>query len=133
MKDDNELPPEGVEGILPFQFNSHGVTAIVDEKGEPWFIAKEVCDILELGNPSQAVSALDDDEKNTIVLTEGIRGNPTKVIVNESGLYCLIIRSDKSQAKPFRRWVTGVVLPSICTTDSISIDMIYNGAANGKG
>jgi hypothetical protein len=61
------------------------------------------------------------------------RTNPTKVIVNESGLYCLIIRSDKPRLSLFRRWVTGEVLPSICTTDSISIDMIYNGAANGKG
>ena len=67
-----------------------------------------------------AVNALDDDEKNTIVLTEGIRGNPAKVIVNESGLYCLIIRSDKPQAKLFKRWVTHEVLPSILKTGSCS-------------
>jgi len=51
----------------------------------PWFIAKDVCDVLDLGNPSQALSRLDDDEKNTITLNEGI-GNPEKSIVNEYGV-----------------------------------------------
>ncbi|KWX79956.1 phage antirepressor KilAC domain-containing protein [Paenibacillus jilunlii] len=81
--------------------------------GEPWFIAKDVCDVLEVGNPSQAISRLDEDEKNTIILNEGNRGNPTVVIVNEPGLYSLILGSRKPEAKQFKRWITHEVIPSI--------------------
>jgi prophage antirepressor-like protein len=60
--------------------------------------------------------------KNTISPTEGIRGNPTRVIVNEFGLYCLIIRPDKPQSKAFRKWITSEVLPSIHRTGSYAPD-----------
>lgn len=83
--------------------------------GNPWFIAKDVCDILDVGNPSQALSRLEDDEKNTIILNEGI-GNPNKTIINESGFYTLVLSSRKSIAKPFKRWVTREVLPQIRKT-----------------
>jgi anti-repressor protein len=84
----------------------------VTQGGEPWFVAKDVCAILEIENPSQALTRLDDDEKNTIILNEGI-GNPERSIVSESGLYSLILGSRKLEAKAFKRWITHEVIPSI--------------------
>lgn len=85
-----------------FNFNQNEIKVIQSENGEPLFIAKDVCDILEVGNTSQALSRLDDDEKNTIILNEGI-GNPQKTVVTESGLYSLILSSRKPEAKAFKK------------------------------
>lgn len=96
---------------------------------EPWFVAVDVCAVLEIGNPSQAVSNLDDDEKQQVspnlISNEGGR---TPWIVSEPGLYSLILRSRKPQAKAFRRWVTHEVLPSIHRTGSYSVDAPAVGA-----
>jgi prophage antirepressor-like protein len=92
-------------------YNDHPVR-IVDRDGEQWFVAKDVCEILELGNTSQAVSYLDDDEKG-ISTNDTPSGRQEMLIVSESGLYSLIFRSRKDEAKNFRRWVTHEVLPSI--------------------
>lgn len=81
--------------------------------GEPWFVAVDVCMALGIGNVSMAISRLDDDEKNTVNLTEGIPGNPNKIIVNEPGLYALVLSSRKPEAKAFKRWITHEVIPSI--------------------
>lgn len=81
--------------------------------GEPWFVAVDVCKALDIGNVSMAISRLDDDEKNTVSLTEGIPGNPNKTIVNEPGLYALVLSSRKPEAKAFKRWITHEVIPSI--------------------
>lgn len=95
-----------------FIYNGMDVrTAVVN--GEPWFVAADVCRILGIANPSDALSRLDDDEKNTLVLTEGIPGNPEKRVVNEPGLYTLILSSRKPEARAFKRWVTHKVIPSI--------------------
>ena len=77
--------------------------------GVPWFIAKDVCDALGLSNPTKAIKNLEDDERSNLLL--GRQGYAN--CVNESGLYTLIIRSNKPNAKKFRRWVTSEVLPSI--------------------
>lgn len=77
--------------------------------GEPWWVLKDVCDVLGLINPSVAVKVLDADERSKTVL--GRQGSAH--IINESGLYRIIIRSDKPNAKPFTRWVTHEVLPQI--------------------
>lgn len=83
-------------------------------EGEPWFVAADVCKALEIGNPSQAVSRLDNDEKqNTLISNEGNKGNPNVVIINEAGLYSMIISSRKPEAKAFKRWITHEVIPSI--------------------
>lgn len=82
---------------------------IVD--GEPWFVAADVCKALGLA--PNATRRLEDDERNTLRLTSGIPGNPNMAVVNESGLYSLILGCRKPEAKVFRRWVTGEVLPSI--------------------
>ena len=80
------------------------------------FIAKEVCDILGLKNGRQAVSALDDDEKNTVTINDGIPGNPIRTIISEPGLYSLLGPSRKPEAKAFKRWVNHDVLPKIRKT-----------------
>lgn len=85
----------------------------IEIDGEPWFVAKEICDALDINNPSQAIKDLDDDEKNTVTLNEGIRGNPNKTIVSESGLYALIFKSRKKSANKFRKWITKEVIPQI--------------------
>ena len=92
-----------------FDFNGHHLRAF-NIAGEPWLIAKDVCKSLELGNVSRAVETLDSDEKGMI--TTHTLGGPQKLLtVNESGLYELVFKSRKPDAKAFRKWVTSVVLP----------------------
>ncbi|KFJ02663.1 phage antirepressor KilAC domain-containing protein [Bifidobacterium thermacidophilum] len=100
--------------IETYRFHgSDPVRVVTGEDGEPWFVAKDVCDILGIGNNRDAIAALDDDEKNTVAISDGIPGNPNKTIVSEPGLYKLVMRSRKPEAKEFQRWVTHEVLPSI--------------------
>ena len=82
-------------------------------KDEPWFMAKDVCEILGLNNVSQALTQLDADEKHGII-TNDVTGRKQEIrFVNESGMYALIFQSRKPQARAFRKWVTGEVLPSL--------------------
>jgi prophage antirepressor-like protein len=84
-------------------------------QNEPWFIAKDICDILDLQQVNKALQSLDDDEKLTGKLFRS--GQRRKVwLINESGLYNLIFRSNKPEAKLFRKWVTNDVLPTIRRT-----------------
>lgn len=80
---------------------------------EPWFVAKDVCDILEHSNHKMAVKSLDEDEVNSAYLTDSLGRLQQTTIINESGLYSLIFQSRKPEAKTFRKWVTSEVLPSI--------------------
>lgn len=89
------------------------VRCVLGEDGEPLFVAADVCRVLGLDNPTEALSGLDSDEVNTLRIAEGIRGNPNMRVVTEAGLYSLILRSRKPEAKLFKRWVTHDVLPSI--------------------
>lgn len=99
--------------IQTFNFNTAELRTLTDENGDPWFVAKDVCDILEISNNRDAISQLDSDEKNTVVISDGIPGNPNKTIISEPGLYKLIMRSRKPEAREFQRWVTHEVLPTI--------------------
>ena len=90
-------------------------TRIVDRNGDPWFVRNDVCTILGLGNPSQASSRLDEDEKG-VISNETPGGVQEIVVINEAGLYNLILSSKKPEAKAFRRWVTHEVLPQIRKT-----------------
>ena len=99
--------------IKVFENTEFGSVRTVAINGEPWFVASDVCKSLEINNVSMAISRLDDDEKNTIILTEGIPGNPNKTIVNEPGLYSLVLSSRKPEAKAFKRWITHEVIPDI--------------------
>ena len=94
------------------------VVRTVKRDGEVWFVAKDVCDVLGLSNATEALRALDDDERNTLRISEGIRGNPTMNVINEPGLYALVFRSNKAEAKAFARWVRHEVLPAIRKTGS---------------
>lgn len=92
----------------------------VQVNGEPWFVLSDVCKVLELSSPHKVAERLDGDEKgqNQIPTLGGVQ---EMAVVNESGLYTVILRSDKPQAKPFRKWVTSEVLPSIRKHGSYSV------------
>lgn len=103
-----------------FETEDHFDFRIIDRNGEPWFVLVDVCRAIDIKNPSDAASRLDADEKMTLALTEGqsgSRGGPRSMtVINESGLYSLILRSDKPEAKKFKKWVTSEVLPTIRKT-----------------
>ena len=88
---------------------------IVEKGGEPWFVAKDVCDILALGNPRSSIALLDEDERGVHSM-DTPSGKQEMGIISEAGLYSLILRSRKPEAKAFKRWVTQEVLPSIRKT-----------------
>lgn len=103
--------------LTNFQFKSNQVR-VIEIDDEPWFIAKDLCEILELTNVSQSISRLEDFEKRylshdeVLILTDD--PDTTRLLaVSESGMYALVLSSRKPQAKPFRLWVTQEVLPSI--------------------
>ena len=99
-------------------FKSHefGEIRTTIQNGEPWFVAADVCKALDIENNRKATNRLDDDEKNTVTLSDGNRGNPNTTIVNEAGLYSLVLGSRKPEAKAFKRWITHEVLPTIRRT-----------------
>ncbi|MCT9454425.1 phage antirepressor protein [Acinetobacter baumannii] len=99
-----------MSNVSVFNFNQNEVRTIVKKDGEIWFVLSDVCNVLEIGNPSDAARRLDNDE----VTLDIIEGNhrPTN-LVNESGLYSLVLTSRKPEAKQFKKWVTSDVLPSI--------------------
>ena len=106
-------------GIQVFENSGLGSVRVVIHNGEPWFVAKDVCDCLELTNTAQTISYLDDDEKGvTTNYTPG--GKQEMSMISEAGLYSLILRSRKPEAKAFKRWVTHDILPSIRKTGSYS-------------
>lgn len=98
-----------------FEYEDKRPFRIIDRNGDPWFVLADICRELDIGNPSQAASSLDDDEKG-IITSDTLGGSQKMVIVNESGLYSLILRSRKPEAKRFKKWVTAEVLPSIRKT-----------------
>lgn len=121
-----------MSNLTTFNFNDNQVrTVLIDD--EPWFVASDITSILELTNTTMAVQSLDDDEYRiigrgemaslTLSSTEGQKGGAQSMtLVNESGLYSLVMRSRKPEAKAFRKWVTSEVLPSIRKTGSYDIN-----------
>lgn len=100
-----------MNGLQIFTYNGNEVRT-VQKDGEPWWVLKDVCEILGLGSPHKVFERLDEDEKGrNLIPTLG--GEQEMTVINESGLYNVIIRSDKPEAKPFRKWVTSEVLPAI--------------------
>lgn len=97
--------------VTIFNFDGADFRVIIRD-GEPWFVAKDVCDVLGLSNAREAVKALEDDELASEILTSGGQHREMNIIT-ESGLYTLIMRSNKPEARRFRKWVTSEVLPSI--------------------
>lgn len=106
--------PSSSAPALTFTFSTQALRCIMRD-GEPWFVAADVCDALGVGDTSQAASRLDDDERGTCTIrTPG--GQQEMTIINESGLYSLILTSRKPEAKKFKKWVTSEVLPAIRKT-----------------
>lgn len=100
--------------LQTFTYNNSQVRT-VDKNGEPWFVLKDVCDILGLGTPARVAERLDEDEKGMSSI-HTLGGKQEMTVISESGLYNVILRSDKPEAKPFRKWVTSKVLPAIRKT-----------------
>lgn len=101
-----------------FNFNEKESTPIRVQviNNEPWFVAKDVCRVLGIANHKDAVSRIDDDERQGVGITDPLGGRQQATAVNESGLYHLIFQSRKPEAKRFRKWVTSEVLPAIRKT-----------------
>lgn len=104
--------------LTVFNNEEFGEIRTITIDGEPWFVAADVCRALEIGNPTDATHRLDADEKMiTLVSIEGNRrGNPNMTVVNEPGLYTLILSSRKPEAKAFKRWITHDIIPTIRKT-----------------
>lgn len=96
--------------IIPFDFEEQAVRVVMRD-GEPWFVAADVCRVLEIENTTNAVKRLDGDEAALYSIKGSQRREAT--IISESGLYALVFTSRKEQAKKFRKWITSEVLPSI--------------------
>ena len=107
-----------------FNYKSSQVRT-VEINNEPWFVLKDVCAVLDLGSAHKVSERLDEDERNQIPLTDSLGRKQETTIINESGLYNVILRSDKPEAKPFRKWVTSEVLPSIRKTGSYALPKDY--------
>jgi anti-repressor protein len=111
---------EMITDMVPFDFNGVEVRAIIDELGEPWFVAKDVADVLGYSRTSAMTQSLDGDEKGVRDLdTPG--GVQSLTIISESGVFAAVLRSQRPEAKVFRKWVTTEVLPSIRKTGSYSL------------
>ena len=98
--------------LMIFENDAFGKVRTLNLNGEPWFVAADVCKALELGNPSMTVERLDDDEKG-ISTIDTLGGKQRMAIINEPGLYSLVITSRKPEAKAFKRWITHEVIPAI--------------------
>lgn len=104
--------------LTTFDFNESPLRVLLKD-GQPWFMAADVCRVLEIANSRDAVSGLDEDEKITVGNTDGNprAGIPHQMnLISESGLYALVFKSRKPEARKFRKWVTAEVLPAIRET-----------------
>lgn len=100
-----------MSNIQIFNYQSNEVRT-VEMNGEPWFVLKDVCNILGISKYRDTAARLDADERGSVEV-DTLGGTQQVIAVNESGLYHVILRSDKPEAAPFRKWVTSEVLPSI--------------------
>ena len=103
-----------------FENNNFGSIRAIERDGETWFVAKDVCDCLDLGNNRQAITRLDDDEKDVIAI-DTLGGMQKMSIISESGLYAFTLTSRKPEAKEFKRWVIHEVIPSIRKTGAYAL------------
>lgn len=115
----SQLDP-AASALHPFDFAGRQVRVVTDEHGDPWFVARDVCAVLDITNGRDAIARLADDEKG--VATADTPGGAQQVgTVSEAGLYRLIFTSRKAEAETFRRWVTHEVLPAIRRTGSYAV------------
>ena len=111
-------------GLKIFEKPEFGSVRVVEKDGDPWFVARDVCEALGFddGDTNRAVAGLDEDEKATPLKISGLnnlRGlRKDAILINEPGLYALVLRSNKPEAKIFKRWITHDVIPTIRKTGS---------------
>lgn len=108
----NEAPMTGQVEVFNFSQEKAPIRVQLINS-EPWFVAKDVCEVLGIANHKDAASRLDEDERRVVGITDPIGRPQTVTAVSESGLYSLVFQSRKAEAKKFRKWVTSEVLPSI--------------------
>ena len=114
-----------------FHFKGRQVRTIQLD-GEPWFVAADVCDVLGLNNPSQALSYLDRDERR-LITNEAWRTNGNMAVVSEPGLYSLVLRSRRPEAKGFRRWIAHEVIPALRQSGQYRLAAVSSVAAVPSG
>ncbi len=104
--------------IKIFENEEFGKVRTVVKNGEPWWILKDICRVLEMkaNSAGEVAKRLDKDEYDSIGLTDSLGRKQKTYAVNESGLYSILVRSDKPKAKPFRKWITSEVIPTIRRT-----------------
>ena len=102
--------------ITIFKYESKKVRTIIRD-GEPWFVLRDVCHVLGISNSKMVAARLDEDEKG-VSFTDSLGGQQKTTIISEPGLYKVILRSHKSEAKKFKKWITSEVLPEIRKTGS---------------
>jgi len=107
--------------LAVFTYKNHEIREITDEKGNPWFVAKDVCEALEMAHNREAISRLHngDVRKVDVLSSQGTRQQTN--IINEAGLYFLILRSNKPEARKFQYWITHEVIPSIRKTGAYAM------------
>lgn len=121
-----------MEQIKIFNSEEFGSIRTINIDGDPWFIGKDVAEALGYSNTRDALlTHVAEEDKNTVVISDGKRGNPNQVVINESGLYALIFGSKLESAQRFKHWVTSDVLPSIrkngiYATDKVIDDILNN-------
>ena len=98
-----------------FNYSGNEIRTVLKD-GEPWFVAKDVCDVLDHSNHKVAVTRLDEDEVSKVYLTDSLGRKQQNTVINEAGLYSLVITSNKPEAKQFKRWITHEVIPTIRKT-----------------
>jgi prophage antirepressor-like protein len=105
--------------IVQFQFGFNDVRVVLID-GEPWLVAKDVCEVLGLADVSRSCERLDDDEKDTHTVST-LGGDQDMIVISESGFYRLVMTSRKPSVKKFQKWITSEVIPSIRKTGTYSI------------
>ena len=108
-----------------YQHRNFGLVRVLYRENEPWFLAADICCTLGLSNTTEALRNLDPDEKSADSVMAGTRMQKVN-FVSESGMYALIMRSNKPDAKAFRKWITSVVIPSIRKNGSFSLESCSN-------
>lgn len=104
-----------------------GQVRVITKDGEPWFVGKDIAEVLGYSNSRDAlITHVDEEDRNTVAISDGKRGNPNQTIINESGLYSLILGSKLPSAKKFKKWVTSDVLPSIRKHGMYATDELIN-------
>lgn len=112
--------------LIRYGYNGRLLTILLDRTGIPWLAADEVCEVVPLKDAARAIDALDEGERRSVPLDGASPGNPTRLIINASGIYSLIFMSHTPEARAFKEWLTHELLPSLRTMDG-------NAAGEGGG